>query len=232
MARKLNHDQELIRFWFHEKKTSATPNNNTCSNAKNENSNLKQQNIKKFKRGANIACSVAITLLNETSSAMEDETSHSLSSSVVQSPQANFNSLKSKFTPNRVTPSRLSIIQNSNSKKTPSLVSSLSLSSPSAALLFNLNSNNSFKEESFQMSTSNANFKLLHEKVEFMNSNSELVLKKTSNEQNGNLSIGLNESGPRKSFGLKEENSTDLSCIDDVVLAAFINDFSYEVVQK
>ena len=82
------------------------------------------------------------------------------------------------------------------------------------------------------MTASNTNYKLLHEKVEFINSNSELVLKKTSNEQSGSTSVCLNESGPRKSFGLKEENSTDLSCIDDVVLAAFINDFSYEVVQK
>ena len=108
-------------------------------------------------------------------------------------------------------------------KNTPSKASSLS--SPTAAVLFGLNSN-SFSMMNENLNTTlpsvhNSATKLLAAKVDLINSTTELQSIITSGgkvqeEQNSLHNIS---------------NSTDLSCIEGIT-TAFAYDFSYEIAQK
>ncbi len=101
--------------------------------------------------------------------------------------------------------------------------SNLSMSSPSAAVLFTLNSNSfTIPNENClnnSLSISNSASKLLASKVEYISGTAEL---QTIVNDDNKIFHHLN----------KSDLSTDLSCIDDSVINAFINDFSYEIVQK
>jgi hypothetical protein len=103
--------------------------------------------------------------------------------------------------------------------------STLSMSSPSAAVLFTLNSNSfSIPNELHYPNTfsnSNSTSKLLASKIEYINGTAELQSIVNDDNQNHNINNYT-----------KSEMSTDLSCIDDSVINAFINDFSYEIVHK
>ncbi|RNA06659.1 POU class transcription factor 1 isoform X4 [Brachionus plicatilis] len=116
-------------------------------------------------------------------------------------------------------------------KKTPPFISSFSMSSPSAAALFGLNTHNSFNISTdipingplnASNHNSSATTKLLASKVDLMSGSTELQTIKPTDAKNSACSANLS----------KSDNSTDLSCIDDIVLAAFVNDFSYEIVNK
>lgn len=215
LAVKTNHELESIRIWFAEKQSVLTTTTTTNSSVKPV--------LKKFRKGAYLPKSVTLNLLENTSmnsSLLEEQSSPSTS-----------NNPQPKHT--HVTPVKASTecMSLSYAKKTTSsnaaaavIASPLSLSSPSAAVLFGLQSCNSFSIPSevpgnLPLNTSTHNTsaaRLLASKIEFINGSSELQPIISSN--NHNVS--------------RDETSTDLSCIDDVVVAAFINDFSYEIVQK
>ena len=218
---KLNFDPELIRIWFNDKQKTV------------------KNSIKKFKKG-NLVNSLAINL-NGSSFTDNDTSMSSVTFSPClnnhQSPSVSHKLTKSQSilgtnqSANNCTPFRPNGTQSAqnlinNFKKTPSLVSSLSLSSPSAAVLFSLNSN-SFSMPNENLNTTpihNSATKLLASKVDMMNSTSEMPIITASANKRDNESNMNNMS--------REENSTDLSCLDEAVIAAFINDFSYEIVQK
>ena len=99
-------------------------------------------------------------------------------------------------------------------------------SSPSAAaaVLFTLNSNSfSIPNEHSHSIISNSASKLLATKIELINGNAELqTFVNDDNLHSKNLVNNIS----------KSDVSTDLSCIDDSLINAFGNDFSYEIVHK
>lgn len=125
-------------------------------------------------------------------------------------------------------------LQRNLQKKTPSLISSFSLSSPSAAVLFGLNSG-SFSipndlgggvNSSYHNHNTSASTRLLASRVDLISGNSEVqAISALRCKSEGSTGHNVHQCP-------SDENSTDLSCMDDVVIAAFVNDFSYEVVQK
>lgn len=211
--------------------------------------------VKKFKKANLVVNSIALALLNETNTSLLDQSSSSSSSSnpSPQKAQANPETLNEerKQTDDLINQNLTPVKSNSNSplrlkektQKTPSLVSSLSLSSPTAAVFFGLANNNSFSiphdmtnlnysvlNTSHQtVHNTSATTKLLASKVDLISGNSDVQTIITKNFKQESLS---NIAKTNNSNQSRSENSTDLSCIDDVVLAAFVNDFSYEIVQK
>ena len=99
-------------------------------------------------------------------------------------------------------------------------------SSPSAAaaVLFTLNSNSfTIPNEHSHSMISNSASKLLATKIELINGNAELqTFVNDDNPHSKNLVNNIS----------KSDVSTDLSCIDDSLINAFGNDFSYEIVHK
>ncbi|CAF0745024.1 unnamed protein product [Brachionus calyciflorus] len=209
IANEINYDEDLVKNWFNDKQQVLKSNST----------------VKKFKK--NNVVNVLDLLENNTSFANTslDESSSSNTSLKQDFSKENEITEEPKQT---TTPKQIEELNTNQLKKTPPLISSFSLSSPSAAYLFNLNSHNSFTipvdlplNSSINHNTS-ATSKLLASKVDLISGNMELQTIKT-NLQRKSLENNINN---------KSDNSTDLSCIDDVVLAAFVNDFSYEVVQK
>lgn len=203
LANQINYDEEMIKNWFNEKRQLIKPNNS----------------VKKFKK-TNIVNT--LNLIGNDSSSNE---SNHLDNSEVSDNENNRSVIK------QATPIKKQIDQK-NLKKTPPFISSFSISSPSAAVLFGQSTQNSFNIPTdiginVSLNTSNHNSsattKLLASKVDLMSGRTELQIIKPINE---------NELVCNAKNSSKSDNSTDLSCIDDAVLAAFVNDFSYELVQK
>ena len=99
--------------------------------------------------------------------------------------------------------------------------SSFSLSSPSAAIFFGLNSNSFSVPGDMQQHSASVTPRM---------SKSE----HTNNDLKSNTSAtnyGFNKENKQGNLNLTNTN-TSMSNIDDVIIDAFMNDFSYEIVQK
>ncbi len=107
------------------------------------------------------------------------------------------------------------------------------MSSPSAQVLFTLNSNSFTIPNDASFSAGNTspgllkNKNVLASRLELINGTSQL--QSIMNDEN-KLKVHTDGGGGYLS---KSENSTDLSlCVDDSIFNAFCNDFSYEIVKK
>lgn len=113
---------------------------------------------------------------------------------------------------NNITPIRLNTATND-------------MSSPSAHVLFTLNSNSFTIPNETSMNNSHnvsMNTRALASRMELINSTTDLQTLANDGNHLQQPTINLSKSG----------DSTDLSCVNESVLHAFCNDFSYEIVQK
>ena len=203
LASQINYDEDMIKTWFNEKQQTSKQN----------------YSVKKFKK-TNLVD--ALSLFENSS--CSDQTVSSIDDNDNNDDKKNICKL------NKVTPKKNLDTEN-QLKITPPFISSFSISSPSAAALFGLQ--NSFSHptdtvtnESLNTPIHNSSItsQLLASKVDFMSGTTEVQTIKSINDEKSIIGLSNNV--------VKSENSTDLSCIDDVVLAAFVNDFSYEIVHK
>lgn len=204
LANQINYDEEMIKTWFNEKRQISKQN----------------YSVKKFKK-TNVVD--ALSLFENSS--CSDQSPSSLDHNHTD------NDDKKKALNLKMDPKKKKKIENQLKQTTP-FVSSFSISSPPAAALFS--HQNSFSHPTDTViggslntpsQNSSLNTKLLASKVDFMSGNTEVQTIKSINEEKSLIAL-------KNDNIIKSENSTDLSCIDDVVLSAFVNDFSYEIVHK
>lgn len=246
MSKQLKEDQEEINLWFSDKRNSFKKNkkkfkvqanllngllNESTSDMSGSSSLLKSSspdvqtsNNTSSKKGAtNKSTSIADNDVRKSSALLNSV----LESTSVKPKQNPYISLKhidmNQFANNSLTPIRMNPAN-----------PSYEMSSPSAQVLFNLNSNqNSFTiPNDVSMNTSNTNnnnnsmSSKLTTRLELINGTADVQA--IVNDENHLYPPSANLS---KSGG--SNNSTDLSiCINDSIFNAFSHDFSYDIAQK
>lgn len=210
LSSRLNQEKEEISLWFIDKQSNDKKNkkkfkqSNVLHGLLNDSVNSSSDNDSSFLKSSPIEPKPVLPTTSPTKNLEKHRSSKSLTN-VLESTSKK--KLKSKPLLNRLhmnqAPENLTPI---SIKK--AAVTTYEMSSPSAQVLFALNSN------SFTIP----------------NEVSITVNKKqpNDNDENNLLQVPLN--GVNNS---KSDNSTDLSvCVDDSIFHAFYNDFSYEIVQK
>ena len=222
LAVKIKADADLVKLWFRKKHQT------------------NQSIMKKFKT-SNLAQSVALSLITANtgnSSFLEDNSLLSNTSSphiniTNNQQQTSFYKTTTKYLNNNLNVNNQNLItpikhtstaitsdqiHASLFKAQTPLTSSFSLSSPSAAILFGLNSNSFTVPNDIQQNT-------------------KATTTTTTTTSRFEQQQQLNDSLPhhnKENRGANQSmtNNTSISNIDDVIIDAFINDFSYEICQK
>jgi hypothetical protein len=209
MAEKLGYDTDTLVAWFNDRQQKLTNKNTTKKFKQNNNiSNILLNESVSNENSNNSMCSPNASICSPL---LQQQHHHSHTQAAANTLKINhFRTFTSLNTPNKQlsvpTPPTLpsqQLSSASNLKSTPSVVSSLSLSSPSAAAVFNLNSGNN--SSSFQMSINEI----------------------TPQKSNSNSKINIEQK-----LEMISATSESMSFLDEALLSAFINDYSYEIVQK
>jgi hypothetical protein len=213
LAAKINIELGAMRLWYKKKQQNV------------------QSCLKKFKT-SNIAPSVALNLLVTNSSVPDND--NSVMSNPTSSPFVHISSIATRPTQNKCI-AQLSSNANANvttpvkqiasaltadqihhaffKGQTPH-ASSFSLSSPSAAILFGMNSNSFSVPNEVQYNANAASSRT-----------QTTTVTKTFVDQHDK------ENKP-SNHNLSFTNNTSISNIDDVIIETFMNDISYELMQK
>lgn len=211
MSAKLKKETDEISVWFTDKrdnfkkiKKKFTQDN--ILNCLLDDSNI-DQDSSYLKSSPEKAPGIQKKISNKLTQALES------SSTIVNNPsrfslkQADLMNLSNNITPIRMN------------------VASHDMSSPSAHVLFTLNSNSFTIPNETSMNNSHnvsSNTRALASRMELINGNTDL---QTISNDGNHLQQPMNNLS-------KSGDSTDLSCVNESVLHAFCNDFSYEIVQK
>lgn len=243
LSKQLNEDQEEISLWFNDKRNSFKKNKkkfkvqaNLLNGLLNESTSDMSGSSSLLKSSSPDAQTSSKKDANNKSAAIADNDvrkSSALLNSVLES-----TSVKPKNNNAYVSLKHIDLNQLANNNLTPIRMNpanpNYEMSSPSAQVLFNLNSNqNSFTiPNDVSINTSNTNnnntsiSSKLTTKLELINGSADVQA--IVNDENHLYPPSANLS---KSGG--SNNSTDLSiCINDSLFNAFSHDFSYDIVQK
>lgn len=244
MSKQLKEDQEEISLWFSDKRNSFKKNKKKFKVQANLLNGLLNESTSDMSGSSSLLKSSSPDLQTNNSSKKEaTDKSTTIADNDVRKSSALLNSVlestsvKPKQNP-YISLKHIDMNQLANNNLTPIRMNpanpNYEMSSPSAQVLFNLNSNqNSFTiPNDVSMNTSNTNnnnnsmSSKLTTKLELISGRADV--QSIVNDENHLYPPSANLS---KSGG--SNNSTDLSiCINDSIFNAFSHDFSYDIVQK